>query len=184
MTSAPGGPDATPEAAPDADEQRGLDLMNAAAARIVSAVDELGARWVERTVMAIVDAWDGLDPARYDDIRAAAGRAGDTATARVATDLRALFALDPAEQRTTPLELVRTLRFEVTEVLRAADVPEVERDEFEVRSFPDDLYGIVPRSLGDLDPADEELGPTLLAWGMGKSTVLRARALRDDMGKG
>jgi hypothetical protein len=91
------------------------------------------------------------------------------------------LSLDAAAQRSTPLAVVRSLRAEATEVLEAAGVPAVERDEFEVRSFPDDRYGIVPRSLGDLAPADDDLAALLMVWGVGKANVLRARALRHDM---
>ena len=37
----------------------------------------------------------------------------------------------------------------------------------------DDIYGLVPRTLGDL--GDPELAPLHLAWGMAKATVIRAR---------
>ena len=45
--------------------------------------------------------------------------------------------------------------------------------EFDERSWPDDGYGLVPHTLGDL--GDPELGPLHLAWGMAKTGVLRAR---------
>ena len=93
-------------------------------------------------------------------------------------ELRAFFALDVAQQRTTPLAIVRTLRTEATEVLARAGVPAVERDPYEVRAFPDDIYGIVPHALTEL--GDDDLGPTLLVWGLGKSAVLRARSNRHE----
>ena len=125
-------------------------------------------------VTGLLDAWGRLDaPARVDAV-AAAGMAGERAAARVVSELEALFSLDPAAQRVTPLEVIRTLRREASEVLRAAGVPEVERDPFESRAFPDDVYGIVLRSPAEL--GDDELGGALLAWGLGKAKVLRARA--------
>jgi hypothetical protein len=60
-----------------------------------------------------------------------------------------------------------------TEVLRNAGVPGVVRDAFEERAFPHDDYDLSPRTLGDL--GDPELGPLLLAWGLAKAAVLRAR---------
>ena len=90
--------------------------------------------------------------------------------------LRALFALDPRDQHSTPLEIVRTAVQEPTEVLRAAGVAEVERDDFDVRAFPDDRYNLVPRTLGDL--GDPELGPLQLEWGLAKVAVLRSRSDR------
>ena len=91
-----------------------------------------------------------------------------------APNCRAFFATDVADQRTTPLAIVRSLRIEATNVLVAAGVPAVERDRYEEQSFPDDIYGIVPKDLGEL--GDEDLGAALVAWGLGKSGVLRAAA--------
>ena len=61
-------------------------------------------------------------------------------------------------------------------MLRAAGVPEVVRDPFETRAFPDDVYGIVLKTPAEL--GDDELGGALLAWGLGKAKVLRARPSR------
>ena len=83
-----------------------------------------------------------------------------------------MFELDPAAQRATPLEIIRSLRREATEVLQAAGVPEVVRDPYEVRAFPDDVYGIVLKTPAEL--GHDELGGALLAWGLGKAKVLRA----------
>jgi hypothetical protein len=58
--------------------------------------------------------------------------------------------------------------------LRAAGVPAVVRDPFEIRAFPDDLYGIVLKNPAEL--GDDGLGGALLAWGLGKAKVLRSRA--------
>ena len=98
------------------------------------------------------------------------------AARRVGERLAALLATDPEEQRETPLEIVRTLYEEPTEILVAAGVPPVVRDAFDERAWPEDRYDLVPRTLGDL--GDPDLGPLHLAWGMAKATVLRARAGR------
>ncbi len=157
-------------------EAEGLALMADGATRLLDGVVRLGPAWVVRIVTNLVDAWGGLDaPARAGAV-AAATRAGGTATARVEQELRGLFALDPAAQRATPLEIIRSLRREAAEVLAAAGIPEVVRDPFETRAFPDDVYGIVLRSPVEL--GDDELGGALLGWGMGKAKVLRARARR------
>jgi hypothetical protein len=124
--------------------------------------------------MRLVDAWGRLDAEHQAAARAAAEAAAGPATAGVVAMLRDLFAHDPAEQRTTPLQIVRRLVAAPTEVLRDAGVPGVVRDAFEERAFPDDEYDLTPRTLGDL--GDPELGPQLLAWGLAKAAVLRARA--------
>ena len=154
--------------------------MAEGAQRLVAGVERFGAAWVVRTVTALVDAWGGLSPAARADTVAAATTAGPPAAARVATELQALFALDSAAQRATPLEIIRSLRREATDVLRAAAVPEVVRDPFEERAFPDDVYGIVLKTPAEL--GDDELGGALLAWGLGKAKVLRSRARAADSG--
>ena len=61
---------------------------------------------------------------------------------------------------------------EPTAVLADAGVPAVARDEFEERSFPDDRYGLTPRTFADL--GDDDLGPLHLVWGFAKAETLRA----------
>jgi hypothetical protein len=148
--------------------------MTEGADALVAGVERLGAAWVVRAVTGIVDAYGRLDDAAHQAALAEAHAAGARAAARVASELRSLFALDPADQRSTPLEIIRSLRREATVVLADAGVPEVVRDDpYEVRAFPDDIYGIVPKSPSDL--GDEDLGGALLAWGVGKAAVLRER---------
>ena len=140
---------------------------------IVEGVERLGAQWVVDAVTRIVDAWGehgGTARAKViDDARSA----GEQEAARVVAELRDLFALAPTAQPTTPLAVVRTLRYEATAVLREAGVPEVVRDRYEIRAFPDDIYGIVPKAVTDL--GDEDLGGALLAWGIGKARAIRER---------
>jgi hypothetical protein len=152
----------------------GEALMAEGAARLVDGVARLGGAWVVAAVTRLVDAWGRLDPPARADTIERASDAGARAAVRVEAELRELFALDPAAQRATPLEIVRTLRREATEVLRGAGVPEVVRDEFETRAFPDDVYGIVLKTPAEL--GDDDLGGALLAWGLGKAKVLRSRA--------
>ncbi len=153
-------------------------LMREGADAIVDGVRRLAATWVVRAVTDLVDAYGRLDgPIRQraiDDAR----EAGAQATDRVVRELQAFFALPPSEQRTTPLVIIRSLRVEATGVLRAAGVPEVERDPYETRAFPDDVYGIVPKSIVEL--GDEDLGGALLAWEMGKARALRENPDSDE----
>ena len=142
---------------------------------IVSGVQASLPGWVERQVARILDAWGRLDAGARDHADAEARAAGRAATDRVSAELDALFAVDPVAQRTTPLEIVRTAYREPTAVLRDADVPEVVRDAFDERSWPDDVYGLVPRTFADLDDA---LAPLHLAWGLAKAKVLREQRTR------
>ena len=108
-----------------------------------------------------------MDDAERARLDADAVTAGDAAAARVGASLREFFSTPPDQQRTTPLEIVRTATREVTEVLAAAGIPPVERD---------DEYDVTPATLADL--GDDELGPLQLAWGLAKAKVLRADAER------
>jgi hypothetical protein len=155
-------------------EAEGAELMAQGADLLLDGVARLGAAWVVRAVTGLIDAWGQLDAAARAAALAPAADAGRDAAARVQGELRDLFALDPAAQRATPLEIIRSLRREASEVLRAAGVPEVVRDPFEIRAFPDDVYGIVLKIPAEL--GDDDLGGALLAWGLGKAKVLRARA--------
>jgi hypothetical protein len=153
-----------------------LATLDETGGAIIAGVAREVPSWVVAQVERLLDAWGRA----ADDARARAtadaAQAGEAAARRVCDELDALFALDPAGQRATPLEIVRTVYREPTGVLADAGVPDVERDPFDERSWPDDRYDLVPRTLGDLgDPA---LAPLHLAWGLAKAEVLRARAGR------
>jgi hypothetical protein len=137
---------------------------------IVSGVESTLPAWVERQVAYIADAWGRLDRDARATLDANAVEAGLTAARRVSDELRAFFAVPPAEQRTTPLAIVRTATLDVAVVLKGAGIPPVERDAFDERAFPDDVYGVTPANLAELDG---DLGPWQLAWGLAKAKVLR-----------
>lgn len=152
------------------DARDGLELDRVGES-IVAGVESCLPGWVVGQVARILDAWGRLDGLRRVEVERAAELAGRDAAARVKRELRALFALPALEQRATPLEIVRSAYREPTAVLRDAGVPEVVRDEFDERAWPDDVYALVPRTLGDL--GDTELAPLHLAWGLAKAKVIR-----------
>ena len=160
------------EAAPE-DQARALARLDETGAAIVAGVERQVPGWVRAQVERLLDAW-GRAPA-HARVRAEAKspEAGSAAARRIVAELRALFAIDPAQQPATPLEVVRSAYREPTGVLAEAGVPPIVRDEFDERAWPDDVYGLVPRTLGDL--GDPELAPLHLAWGMAKATVIRDR---------
>lgn len=141
--------------------------------RLAAAVDEALPGWVGRSVRGVLAA-QGLavddDVARAIDAAAAAAR--DDGMPR----LRALLATDVDEQRTNPLAVLRPLVRHPTAVLQAAGARPVERDEFQVRAFPDDVYDLAPATFADLDPAAGDPG---LEWGAAKAHVHLARRRRE-----
>ncbi len=148
-----------------------------ASTALVEGVDRALPAWAARAADALLTAWGGVDADRHQEVVADAREAGERAARRVAAELGELLALDPAEQRATPLEIIRSAVAEPTEVLAAAGLPDVVRDPFEEQAWPDDRFGLVPRTLRDLDP---DLAAIHFAWGVAKASVLRARAERSE----
>ena len=163
------------EPAPD-DEARALDRLDEAGAAIVAGVEKQVPGWTRAQVDRLLDAWGRASADARVVAESRAVDAGSDAARRIVGELRALFAVDPERQQATPLEIVRTVYREPTAVLEAAGVPPIVRDEFDERAWPDDIYGLVPRTLGDL--GDPDLAPLHLAWGMAKASVIRARRAR------
>jgi len=155
------------------DEARALARLDETGAAIVAGVERQVPGWARAHVERLLDAWGRAPADARVRAEAQSAEAGAAAARRIVAELRALFSVDPVQQPATPLEVVRTAYREPTAVLAAAGVPPIVRDEFDERAWPDDVYGLVPRTLGDL--GDPELAPLHLAWGMAKATVIRAR---------
>ena len=147
------------------------DRLSDAGDAIVAGVQAALPGWVEGRVAFIANAWGRLDPVTRAALDARASAAGVVAAQRVANELRTFFATPVTEQRTTPLEIVRATTSDVSALLSDVGIPPVERDAFDERAFPDDLYGVTPASLSDL--GDESLGPWQLAWGLAKARLLQ-----------
>ena len=133
---------------------------------LADAVDAALPGWVERCVRSVA----GAQAVDVDE--AALGAAADAARTDGATRLRALLATDIDRQVGSPLSILRSLVRHPTEVLRAAGAVPVPRDDFAVRNFPDDVYGLSPASFADVDPSLQDPG---MAWGAAKAYVHLAR---------
>ena len=157
-------------------EERASEQLHDAGAQIIEGVERGLPKWVEACVARRLDEWAQADDATRARALTEARDAGAAITPAIVDELRALLATDPAEQRATPLEIVRRAVSAPTRVLQAAGVPEVLRDPFDERSFPEDRYDLIPRTLGDL--GDDQLAPLHFVWGMAKARVLRSRAER------
>ena len=162
---------------PALDERTARQRLDEASAALVAGLEAALPDWAARSADDLLTAWGALEPARRGEVVADARRAGEEGARRVAAELIELLALDPAEQRATPLEIIRGAVAEPTEVLAAAGLPDVVRDPFEERAWPDDRFGLVPRTLRDVDP---DLAAVHFAWGVAKAAVLRARAERSE----
>jgi len=154
---------AMPAAANPDDERRLREYATA----LADAVEAALPRWVERCVLTRFAS--GTVPAPVAD---AARDAGRRARDEIGPQVRALLALDIDEQRVNPLTLIRRAVRYPTEVLRAAGVEAVPRDEFAERAFPDDVYDLSPASFRDVDESLHEPG---IVWGAAKAHVHLAR---------
>lgn len=139
------------------------------AAELADAVERALPGWVERGVRRLATAHFGtVSP----EVAAAARAAGARARADVGAELRAFLALDIDDQRTNPLAVLRAAVRFPTAVLREAGVPEVVRDEFAERAFPDDVYDLAPATWRDVDESLHEPG---LVWGAWKARTVLGR---------
>lgn len=162
--------DANPaSAATSSDRTADDDALRGYAEALAAGIEQALGPWVQRSVLALAEAWR---PGSSPELRTAAIDAGQRATADVGGRVRSLLAVDVDQQPTGPLAVLRSAVRYPTEVLAAAGVPPVVRDEFAVRAFPDDVYGLAPAAFADVDPALHEPG---LVWGAAKAHVVLAR---------
>ena len=155
----------------DVAEERELAGLGAELARGLAAALP---GWARSTVERL-----GRDLGRDgEDITATAGAAVAAVEDRlpaIAAALSALAGADAADQRTTPLAIVREAVPPVTAVLRSRSWPPAQRDEWAKERFPDDPYDLTPGHVGDIDPS---LLDTAVAWGAAKAWLHRRRHRR------
>jgi hypothetical protein len=144
--------------------------MQEHATALADAVEAVLPGWVERSVARRMSEAGRSHTDR--EVVAAATAAGERAQQEVGRRVRELLDADIDEQRTTPLSLLREAVRYPTEVLRAAGVEPVERDEIQERLFPDDVYNLAPATFSDVDPALADPG---IAWGAAKAWTHRQR---------
>lgn len=148
-----------------ADDEAALAVY---ASQLADALDAALPSWVRGCIAnhASVDA----DPA---DVEREIATAVDQVNATTAPRIRELLGTDIAEQRTNPLDLIRSAVAYPTDALRRLGAPPVARAEFETSRFPDDTYDLSPASFADVDESLHEPG---LVWGAAKAHVhLRRR---------
>ena len=144
-------------------------VLAAAGAALAEAVVAVLPGWVERSVRDLLVAFAGAAEATVVDRAREAGR---RAADEVGPELRRLLAADVDRQWANPLALVRRAVRYPTAVLAGAGVPPVVRDEYDESHFPDDVYGLTPRTFADLDPS---LRDVALVWGAAKARASMVR---------
>ena len=143
--------------------------------RLLDVVDRIVDGWLSAKATAVLARTGG--PL---DVGVAAALAEGASLVR--RDLAELLLLDVYEQRRNPLEILRTATRPLTAALRSLGIEGVDRDDFQRRSFPDDLYDLCPATWSDVHPDLAEVG---LEWGAWKAaTVLSRRRAADNESEG
>jgi hypothetical protein len=93
----------------------------------------------------------------------------EAATADLSSALETMLAAPHADQRRSPLELVRTATHRLTRALDAAGAPPVARDGDDVEIHPEDIYNLYPASSRDLG---EEAWRAHIQWGVAKARTV------------
>ena len=140
-----------------------LPLVDEYSARLLAAAEQVTRVWATSLL------------ARFGTTRVALEGASaliDAVATTVHSELRQFLETDPEQQRTNPLAIFRRATKPITEHLQELDVPPVDRDEFEQRSFPEDPYGLYPATWADISGDLVEPG---LEWGAWKAAVIISR---------
>jgi len=146
-----------------------MSAVEEEATALADAIEAALPIWVLRCVHRIMNAWSGDIP---DEVEHLAFEAGQRAVVEVGPLVRQLLMSDIDDQASTPLAILRGAVAYPTQVLRLAGVPPIERDQFSVQVFPEDLYGLTPTSFADIDPSLHQLG---MAWGAAKAMEHKRR---------
>jgi hypothetical protein len=156
------------------DEETARAYLATAVDGLADAAADAVAHWTRDRVRTVAGA-RGIDDALPAELAAATDAAADEAAAHTRAGLRALRDVDPTTPGVPgPLEVVRDAYRYPTRVLRDAGVPATPRDDFEVRHFPDDDYGLRIQSFAEL-PGGDDLAVLHAVWGSAKAAVLRER---------
>jgi hypothetical protein len=141
------------------DEARLADI----AAELDAALRAHVPRWLTRRALALAPA---IDRAVVDD--------AVTATmSELAPRLTRVLTADVDAGAGSPLATIRGAIGRLSAVLVEMGAQPVQRDEFDVRAFPDDVFALGPASFAEIDEALQEPG---LLWGAARAHVhLRRR---------
>ncbi|MEZ5246445.1 MAG: hypothetical protein R2707_15190 [Acidimicrobiales bacterium] len=137
--------------------------LAAIARELTGLLERLVPEWLHRCASTVAPdlASDQLEAAISDTMDA------------LVPELRRVLSADVDAGAGNPLAAIRAATGGITRLLvdrRAVPPP---RDEFDVRAFPDDLFGFGPASFADIDPTLHEPG---LLWGAARAHVhLRRR---------
>jgi hypothetical protein len=140
---------------------------------LYSAVNSAVSAWITSRVVEIA--------ARSCDVGSAEFVAKSAEVAQstlqlVQQNLFSLLATDVDAQQSNPLHILRTSTTSATQMLQGLGVPEAQRDEYEVRAMPNDVFAIGPLTWRDLG---EEVHDAGISWGAWKAATILTRRRAD-----
>ena len=94
----------------------------------------------------------------------------------VSKDLFMLLATDVDAQQSNPLHVLRASITSATQLLQTFGATPAQRDEYEIRAMPDDLFSIGPLTWRDLG---EEVHDAGISWGAWKAATILTRRRAD-----
>jgi hypothetical protein len=136
--------------------------------RLLATSDKVVSNWVERLIRRHCDEQKFSYLQAGELLSSVVSQVNDEVHSR----LEDLLSHDVLEQRTNPLAVFRQATRPMTELLKNLGCPPVTRDEFDERSFPDDVYGLSPATWADIDEAMVEPG---IEWGAWKAATIMMR---------
>lgn len=142
--------------------------MDQYSTRLLETSDRVVPQWVERLIQKHCDELMVSELKEGDRVSSVVARVGN----EVHTNLRNLLLLDVLEQRTNPLAIFRQATRLISELLKTTGCAPVMRDEFDERSFPDDIFGLSPATWVDIDETMVEPG---IEWGAWKAASIMMR---------
>ena len=125
--------------------------------------------WIERVMLL---ACDDSDNSTREKVKSRVGDVQRDTLAYVTEQLNGLLATDVDDQRSNPLEVLRSSTKYANAVLRDARVSPPARDEFQQRLDPDDEFLLGPMSWMDLGESVHEAG---IEWGAWKAATVLTR---------
>ncbi|WP_419925045.1 hypothetical protein [Candidatus Poriferisocius sp.] len=150
------------------------DKLRAAEQQLVECAQVLAQGIGKALPQWVVSAVESRLPELDSEVRQAAVAAGEAAAAEVGAEVARLLAADIDELPENPLAVLRRAVRYPTEVLFAAGAAPVERDDYAIERFPNDVYDLTPASFADIHPDLQTPG---LTWGAAKAFVYRRRHL-------
>lgn len=142
--------------------------MDQYSARLLETSNEVVAQWVERLIRKHCDDQKISDLVVGDLLSSVVARVNR----EVHSNLHELLSLDVLEQRSNPLAIFRQATRSVSELLTQIGCTPKARDEFDERSFPDDIFGLSPATWADIDETMVEPG---IEWGAWKAATIMMR---------